>query len=354
METTTEPEAPPLVLLSERLGAVTDAERELEAHGAVVKGAPLWTHDDIAAHAADARFVILGAVETVDAAAFDLMPRLLAIVRRGIGTDNVDVSAATARGILVANVPDASVEEVSDHALALLLALERNLVELDDAVRSGKWQRDPSEVERVRAPIRRMSTLTLGIVGLGRIGQALLRKGRGLYARVLAVDPVMTEPTARDLGAELVGLDELFADADHISLHAPLTPDTRQLVSATTLRLVRPGAIIVNTSRGGLIDEVALAEAVAEGRLRAAGLDVTDREPIAAGHPLLALPRLLVTAHSAASSQTTKVELVGRSVEAVRALLSGALPASVVNPEVLRTSNLRLAHLREADADVGT
>ena len=342
-------------MLSERLGGVTDVERDLEDLGAVVNGAPLWTHDDIAAHAAGAGFVILGAVETIDGAALDLMPRLAAIVRRGIGTDNVDIAAATARGILVANVPDASVEEVSDHALGLLLALERNVVELDDAVRNGKWQHDPSEVERVRAPIRRMSTLTLGIAGLGRIGQALLRKSRSLYARIIAADPLMVESAARDLGAELVGVDELFGQADHISLHAPLTPDTRHLVSAATLRLVRPATIIVNTSRGGLIDEAALADAVAAGRLRAAGLDVTDREPIAADHLLLSSRRILVTAHSAASSQTTKVELVGRSVEAVRALLSGTLPASVVNPEVLRASNLRLANLREtADGDIGT
>lgn len=343
MTATTPSSATALVLLSERLGPVTDIERELEAFGAVLRGAPLWNVGDVAAHAAAARFVILGAVEPFDAATFDLMPSLSAVVRRGVGVDNVDVAAATERGIIVANVPDASVEEVSDHALALLLALERNVDELDRAVRDGRWRHDPSQVELVRAPLRRLNTLTLGIVGLGRIGQALARKAGRVYGSVLAADPVIDVASASRFGAALVPLDQLLGTADHISLHAPLTDETRHLISAASLRLLRPKSILVNTSRGGLVDEAALADALAAGQLRAAGLDVTEDEPMLVDNPLLSAGRVLVTAHSAASSTTTKIELTRRSVDAVQALLTGDLPDSVVNPEVLSAPNLRLS-----------
>ncbi len=334
------------MILSERLGPVTDIERELESLGAVLRGVPVWTLDDVTANAADAQFVILGAVEPFGADAFDVMPSLLAVVRRGVGVDNVDVAAATERGVIVANVPDASVEEVSDHALAMLLALERNVTELDRTVRDGRWKHDPSEVEPVRAPIRRLNTLTLGIVGLGRIGQALARKAGSLYGAILAADPLIDETTAARCGAVLVPLDQLLATVDHVSLHAPLTVGTRRLISASTLRLMRSDAILVNTSRGGLVDEGALAQALADGRIGAAGLDVTEDEPMIADHPLLASGRVLVTAHSAASSRTTKVELARRSVDAVRDLLTGSLPASIVNPEVLESPHLRLSTSR--------
>lgn len=322
-------------------------ERQLELLGATVRGAPLWSHGDIAANGKAARYVIIGAVEPFDAPALDRMPVLAAVVRRGVGVDNVDVDAATERGIIVANVPDASVEEVSDHAFALLLTLERNIDQLDAAVRTGRWRHDPSDVERVRAPLRRLNTLTLGVVGLGRIGQALVRKARATYGLILASDPVVSGAAAADLGAELVPFPQLLASADHLSLHAPLTDGTRDLISAKTLHLMRRDAIIVNTSRGGLIDEAALADALQTGQIRAAGLDVCENEPMSSDHPLLRSGRVLVTAHSAASSRTTRVELVERSVNAVRALLTGTLPGSVVNPEVLATAHLRLALRRE-------
>ena len=337
-----------LVLLSQRLGAITDEERRIEAAGAELRSVPLWSLDEIRANGAGADLIILGAVEPFDAAALEALPSLRAVIRRGVGHDNVDVEAATRLGILVANVPDASVEEVSDHAFALLLALERRIVPLDAAVHGGRWQHDPSAIAAVRARLRRLSGLTLGIVGFGRIGQALARKARAAYGRLVVADPVIDAATAEGLGGELVPLPELLTTADHISLHAPLLPSTRHLIDEAALRSLRPGAVLVNTSRGGLVDQDAVVRVLTgpeADRIGGIGLDVTDPEPLPEGHPLLVTPGVLLTAHSAATSTIAAVELARRSVDAAVALLEGRLPDSVVNPEVLGTSNLRLGAL---------
>jgi D-3-phosphoglycerate dehydrogenase len=337
---------PPVVVVSQRLGGIGAEERRIEAAGAELRSAPLWTHEEIAEHGGGVDIILAGAVEPFDATALSSLPELRLLVRRGVGVDNVDVEAATRLGILVANVPDASVEEVSDHALSLLLALERRIVPLDAAVHGGTWQRDPSGIARVRAPIRRLSELTLGIAGFGRIGRALARKARPIYGRLLIADPLVDDATAAAEGATLVTVDELLAGADHLSLHAPLLPSTHHLIDAAALERIRPGAILVNTSRGGLVDEAALIAALRDGRLAAAGLDVTEREPLPADDPLLGAERLVLTAHSAASSITAGAELARRSVDAIVDVLDGRLPASVVDPAVLAVSTSRVAGLR--------
>lgn len=331
----------PRVVVSERLGPITAIELRLENEGALVESAPLWTRAEIASNARDASIVILGAVEPFDGGAMDEMPRLVAVVRRGVGYDNIDVAAATERGIIVANVPDASVEEVSDHALALLFSLERAIPWLDSAVRAGAWQRDPSQIAAIRASSRRFSALTLGIVGLGRIGRAVARKAQSVYGRIIGSDPLVTPSEAEALGVSLVDVYDLLAAADHVSIHAPLLPETHHLINADTLRAARPGAVIVNTSRGALIDERALLGAIATGRVRAAGLDVTEHEPLSSDDPLLGAEKVVLTAHSASTSTTTALELAGRSVDAAVALLRGVRPDSLVNPEVLDSPNLR-------------
>lgn len=342
-----EPAAPgqsAVVVMSERLGTPTADERgRIESTGAELRRAPLWTLDEIVAGARDADIALIGAAEPFDAGALASLPGCRAVVRRGVGVDNVDVDAATRLGILVANVPDASVEEVSDHALALLLALERRIVPLDRAVHDGVWQRDPRDIAAVRAGMRRLSELTLGVVGFGRIGRAAVRKALPLYARILVADPVVGPAAVEDAGAMLVSTDELFEAAEHITLHAPLLPSTRHLVNDDTLGRVRPGSVLVNTSRGGLLDEPALIRAVSDGRLATAGLDVTEHEPLAPDDPLLSCPNVVLTAHSAASSATAQAELARRSVDAVVAILEGRLPDSVVNPDVLTRQDLRTA-----------
>ena len=335
----------PLVLLSERLAPITDDERRVELAGARLTLAPLWNLDQIVENAANADVVILGAVEPFDAAALDALPNLKAVVRRGVGTDNVDVTEATRLGFLVANVPDATVEEVSDQAFALLLALERRIVPVDRAVHDGVWQHDPRGIQQVRADARRLSELTLGVVGFGRIGQAVARKGRPIYARILAADPYISAEVAAANGAELVSIPELLASADHVSLNAPATPETRHLINATSIATMKPGAMLVNTARGALVDEQAVIDAVASGHLGGAGLDATEHEPLPEGDPLLTAPGILLTAHSAAWSKTATVDLARRSVDAALDLIAQRRPASIVNSEVLSSPNLRLSAL---------
>jgi D-3-phosphoglycerate dehydrogenase len=332
---------PALVLLSERLGPITENERRIEFDGhARVRAGALWTHEDIHANGSDADFIILGAVEPFDELALDGLPNLRAIVRRGVGVDNVDVTAATARGIVVANVTDATVEEVSDHALGLLLAIERRVGALDGAVR-----RSPVALPEIRGEIRRMNELTLGLVGFGRIGQALARKALAIYARVIATDPFGRAEDAERLGVDLVELPQLLSKADHISLHVPLGSDTHQLIGPAAFALMRERVVIVNTARGGLVDEAALAAAIRQGKVAGAGLDVTSREPIASEDPILSVPRLLLTGHSALASVTAQAELGRRSVDAAIDLLHGRRPASVVDPAVLRSPRLRIPEL---------
>lgn len=338
----------PVVIVSQRLGAPGAEEQRLVEAGAELRGAPLWALDEIRTNAHDAAVLIVGAVELFDAAALESLPNLRALVRRGVGYDNVDAEAATRLGIVVANVPDASVEEVSDHALALLLAIERAIPWLDTAVRNGQWTRESNRIATVRARSRRLSELTVGVLGLGRIGQAFARKARALYGGMLGSDPVVTAEAAEALGIELVTTEELLRRADHVTLHAPLLPSTHHIVNAASLATVRPGAVLVNTSRGDLVDADAVVAAVHEGRLAGAGLDVTNPEPLPAGSPLLTSERILLTAHSAAASTKADRELARRSVDAAVALLAERRPDSIVNPDVLAAPQLRMPGLREA------
>lgn len=337
-----------LVVISQRLGVIGPEEMRVSEAGAVIRSAGLWAHEEIRQNARDASIVLLGAVEPFDAAVLESLPNLKAVVRRGVGVDNVDVGAATRLGVVIANVPDASVEEVSDHALGLLLSIERAIPWLDQAVRDGLWAKDPSHIQAVRARSRRLSDLTVGVVGLGRIGLAFARKARHIYGAMLGSDPFVTETTATDLGIRLVPVDQLLAQADHVTLHAPLLPGTQHLINSRSLLSMRPGAVLVNTARGGLVDADAVMDAVRDGRLAGAGLDVTDPEPLPAKHALLQSERILLTAHSASTSLTTAMELARRSVDAVIALLDQRSPDAIVNPEVIDTPQLRLTELRAA------
>lgn len=253
----------------------------------------------------------------VTAAAIDAMPGCRVIVRYGVGVDNIDLDAAARRGIAVANVPDYGIEEVSDHALALLLAVERRIVGRDRAVRDGAWNVARAE------PMRRLSELTLGIVGYGRIGRAFHRKAGALgFAQVLVHDPGL---------ADSVPLDDLLARSDIVSLHLPLTPDTAGLIGPERIARMKPGASLINTARGGLVDEAALARAIAAGRLRGAGLDVLAVEPPAPDNPLLALPQVVLTDHTGWYSESSVADLQRKAAGEIARVLSGQPPRHWVN-----------------------
>lgn len=257
------------------------------------------------------------------AQAVQAMSRCRVIVRYGVGVDHIDLAAARERRIFVANVPDYGSEEVADHALALLLAVARRVVQRDRDVRRGEWGIGP------RQPIYSFRGRTLGIIGYGRIGRAFHRKAAPLgFARTLVCDPVLAEAPP---GVELVGLDTLCREADVISLHTPLTQATRGLFDATRIALMKANAILVNTARGGLVDEQALVAALREGRIFGAGIDVYASEPPAPDHPLFGLDNVVVTDHTAWYSEEALADLQTKAAQEVARVFSGERPRSWVN-----------------------
>jgi D-3-phosphoglycerate dehydrogenase len=226
-------------------------------------------------------------------------------------------------------VPSYCEHEVAEHALALLFALARRVVAFDRSVRDGEWS-----LARGR-PIHRIAGTTLGIVGFGRIGRMLARKAQGLGMTVVVHQPRLAEADASAAGVEAVALDELAHRADVVSLHVPLDEGTRHLVDRDLLRAMKPTAFLVNTARGGIVDRDALLEALREGWIAGAALDVVEPEPLPADDPLLALPNLIATPHAAYYSEESLVDLGRLAAENVAAVLDGRRPTSVVNPEVL-------------------
>lgn len=253
------------------------------------------------------------------------LARCRVIARYGVGVDTIDLAAATERGIAVANVPDYGTDEVSNHAIGLMLALHRGLGRYDRAVKAGTWE------FRTSAPIPRLRGLTVGIVGFGRIGSMVADKLRPFGVRVLACDPYVA---AFPDWVESASLPALLQRADVVTLHCPLTAETQHLVGVVELARMKATAILVNTARGGIVDTEALTRTLRERRIGGAGIDVLEREPLPAGHPLAALDNVVLTPHAAFYSEGSLEELKRKVAQAVLDALQGRRPASVVNPDV--------------------
>jgi D-3-phosphoglycerate dehydrogenase len=256
----------------------------------------------------------------VSATAIGTSPDLRIVARLGVGLDNIAVDTATERGVWVTNVPDYCVEEVSDHAVGMVLAWTRGLAVSDREVRAGRW--DPAG-----ARLRRLSTLTCGVVGHGRIGRATVRKLGAFGCRILAHDP---HPPKDAPGVEMVGLEELLRRSDVVILHVPLTPGTHHIIGAEQLALMPPGGLLVNVSRGGLVDTDAVVKALDSGHLDGAALDVLETEPHVPAE-LLDQPGALLTPHIAFSSDASVTELRRRAAEEVVRILAGEAPAHACN-----------------------
>jgi D-3-phosphoglycerate dehydrogenase len=285
------------------------------------------------APAADA---ILTNWQRVTPAVLDAAPRCRIVSRYGVGLDNIAVDHATSLGILVTNVPDFCLEEVSDHTMALLLGCARRVVQFARATRGGVWDL------KAGRPLPRLRGQTLGLIGYGNIARALLPKALGFGLNVLVYTPRITPGP---LGASVSATNDLGAllrESDYISIHVPLTPTTRGLIDASALRQMKPTAYLINTSRGAVIDEAALERALREGWIAGAALDVLAREPAAAGHPLLALDNVIVTPHAAFYSEAAIEDLQHRASEHVAQALRGETPSNLVNPAVLEQPNCRL------------
>lgn len=267
------------------------------------------------------------------------LPQLKGIVRLGIGVDSVDLDASTELGIVVANVPEFCQDEVAEHALGLLLAVTRKIVFADRLTRQGKWV---AGIQESMLPMRRLKGQTLGLVGFGRIGQRLAGMAKALGFRIIAADPYVAPKIAEAAGVSLMPLEELLAQADIISLHVPLTPETRCLINSDAFALMKRGAILINTARGPVVDEFALEKALADGHLGGAGLDVLETEPLRIPHPLLEFDNVVVTCHYASCSFEAYADLRRGVSEQAAQILRGEFPRHLVNTPVKDLPQCRL------------
>jgi D-3-phosphoglycerate dehydrogenase len=290
---------------------------------------------------------MIGTLPLTDREVLEACPNLKIVSRSGVGVDSIDLSAATELGILACNTPGINTSEVADHAMALLLSLTRLVRETDGAVQAGKWSDDPAAIAAFRSNLRRIAGSTVGIIGLGNIGRAFASRIRGFGPeRIISYDPYVPQTTADLYGVQLVSLDELLTTADYITIHTPSTAETRHLINSDTLSRMKKTAILINCARGPLVDPAALQIALQSGQIEAAGLDVTETEPIDAEDPLLGIDNLILTPHIAGASPTSGVEGGRKQAENVLLVLTGRPPHGLGNPEVIKT----IAVLRATDA----
>ena len=316
--------------------AVTDSvfpslepeHRVLDPLGIEIRAGQCRSEDEVIALTRDAN-AILNCYAKMTARVIGELTQCRVIARYGIGVDNVDLAAATRAKIVVTNVPDYCVDEVSDHALALFLALARRIVAADQAVKGGTWD------VVAHKGIQRLRGQTLGLLGFGKIARALAAKAQALGMQVVAVDPFVDAETMALLNVRAVDLDTLLAESDAVSVHVPLSPETRGIIGEGALARMKPTAFLINTSRGGLVDEQALAAALTAGRLAGAALDVVEKEPPPPDHPLRKAPNLILTPHLAFYSREAVVELQTKVAEEAARALQGEPPRSPVNREVL-------------------
>ncbi|MGC9400198.1 MAG: 2-hydroxyacid dehydrogenase [Anaerolineae bacterium] len=290
--------------------------------------------DVLLTQAAEAEGLLTLLSDSIDAEVIAAAPQLRVISQYAVGYDNIDVAAATARGIPVGHTPGVLTEATADLAFALLMSAARRLSEGVDYVRAGRWTTWGPRLLLGRD----VWGATLGIVGLGRIGAAMARRGHGFEMRVLTTGPHRKPDLEAELGVEYVPLDELLAASDYVSLHCPLTAETEGLIGEAELRAMKPTAILVNTARGGVVETEALVRALREGWIAGAALDVTDPEPLPADHPLVTLPNCIVVPHIGSATVSTRTRMAVMAAENLLAGLRGERIPHCVNPEVYASS----------------
>ncbi|MFQ5854743.1 MAG: phosphoglycerate dehydrogenase [Anaerolineae bacterium] len=265
----------------------------------------------------------------IDAASKDLQ----VIGRAGVGTDNIDIDAATRRGIIVVNSPTANTIAAAEQAIALMLAVARQVPQADGSLRQGRWERKKFVGVEVRNKV-------LGIIGLGRIGTEVAKRAQGLEMKIIAYDPYVSADHAARYDVQFMDLPSLLQKADFITLHTPLTPDTRNMINEETLAMMKPSARLINCARGGLIDEEALLKALDEGKIAGAALDVFSQEPPPADHPLLHHPKVIVTPHLGGSTEEAQAGVALDIAEQVITVLEGRLPKHAVNAPIVSAETL--------------
>src|SRR5260221_7305644 len=303
----------------------------------LLKEQPGWnvvlaTKDNLNAEMADADALIVRSATKVTAELLELAPKLRAVGRAGVGVDNIDLEAATKRGVLVMSTPGGNAVSVAEHTFALLLALVRQLPKFDAGMREGRWEKSSSGAE-VRGK-------TLGLVGLGRIGSEVASRAEAFDMRVVAFDPFISEAAARELSVELVPLDQLLAECDFISLHTAVSPQTREMINAGSIAKMKKGVRIVNAARGELINEADLAAAIKSGHVAGAALDVFAENP-PKNSPLIGLPNVITTPHVAGSTAEAQEELGTQVVLQIRDYLVEGVIRNAVNLPALSPDQYR-------------
>jgi D-3-phosphoglycerate dehydrogenase len=306
----------------------------LRKDGLEVEVLPTLGEAELCARIAGAHGLIVRSATRVTRAVLAAGADLVVVGRAGAGVDNIDVDAATERGVIVMNTPGGNTIAVAEHTMALLLALARNLPQAHGALKGGRW-------DKGRYAGVELYNKVLGVIGLGRIGSEVARRALGLAMKVIAFDPYLTRDAAQRLGVESVELEELFQRSDFITIHTPLTTDTRNFIDAPQFARMKPGVRLINCARGGVVNEAALAEAVRSGRVGGAAVDVFETEPLPPDHPLLGLDQVIVTPHLAASTEEAQATVALAIAEQVAAVLARGFVVNAVNmpsvdPETLR------------------
>lgn len=310
----------PVVLIADKLAQSTVAALGDQVEVRWVDGPD---REKLLAAVPDADALLVRSATTVDAEVLAAGTKLKIVARAGVGLDNVDVDAATARGVLVVNAPTSNIHSAAEHAIALMLAAAREIPAADASLHAKQWKRSSFSGTEIYDH-------TVGVVGLGRIGQLVAQRLTAFGAHIVAYDPYVSAARAAQLGIELLSLDDLLARADFISVHLPKTPETAGLIGKENLAKTKPGVIIVNAARGGLIDEAALAEAITSGHVRAAGLDVFATEPCT-DSPLFDLPQVVVTPHLGASTVEAQDRAGTDVAKSVKLALAGEFVPDAVN-----------------------
>jgi len=275
--------------------------------------------------------------EKIDKELLDRAEKLRVVGTMSVGVDHIDVEYATSKGVYVVHTPGVLTETVADHAWALLLAAARRVAEADDMIRRGEWTIPWAPTMLLGHDVYGK---VLGIIGLGRIGYAVARRARGFDMKILYYDVVRRPEAEKELGAEYTTLDDLLRRSDFVTIHVPLTPETRKLIGERELKLMKKTAILVNTARGPIVDQKALTKALSEGWIAAAGLDVFEEEPIDPNDPLLRLRNVVLTPHIGSASHDTRNKMAEMAAEGIVKVLKGEKPENLYNPDVMKVMPL--------------
>lgn len=309
-------------------------EKVINEAGAELIGVQCKTEEEIIEKCKDA-IGLINQYAPVGREVMESLPDLKVVARYGVGVNTIDLSAATELGICAANVPDYCMDEVSNHAMALLMACARKVVLMNNEVKKGNWD------FKVSVPIYRLQGQNLGLISFGKIAQTLAKKAQAFGLNLLVFDPYVPESVIKQYNAKSVSLEELLKESDYISVHAPLTAETEHLISEKELQMMKKSAFIINTGRGPVIDERALIKALQEGQIAGAGLDVLEVEPPAADNPLLEMDNVVINPHSAWYSEQAEEELRTKTARGVAEVLQGYFPKYLVNIDVMEKLSLK-------------